>query len=309
MHTYALFNGGIDWETGSGPIEDCASPAPDSNPIVAGIGGYRYGFNGMEEDYEIYGTGNSYTTHFRQYDPRLGRWKSIDPLTTEFPWQSPYVAFDNNPVLFSDLTGASADSTITQNSVDTNFNPATGGVTVSGVLELRTQIFKDNEDGSRSLVSTVIETVRTTIEVSPSGEIENAITTTKFTGWDDLNGSYDLSFNNHQSNNKTDALPNVWGIASAEARFIKKNGLSSHARYAELAKARNNQNDVEFFYLLPARMIEMATGNLLTGLIGAGQVVGDATTSPNQYFGMGDENPSYYNQHIDFLNNEITIKK
>lgn len=39
----------------------------------------KYGFNGMRKDDELKGSGNSYTTDFRQYDPRLGRWLSIDP--------------------------------------------------------------------------------------------------------------------------------------------------------------------------------------------------------------------------------------
>jgi len=52
----------------------------------------------MEKDDKIKGEGNSYTTEFRQYDPRVGRWLSIDPLFANFPWQSPYVACDNNPI-------------------------------------------------------------------------------------------------------------------------------------------------------------------------------------------------------------------
>jgi RHS repeat-associated protein len=62
----------------------------------------------MEKDPEIKGEGNSYTTEFRQYDPRLGRWLSLDPLMTKFPWMSPYVAFDNNPVLYNDPLGLAA---------------------------------------------------------------------------------------------------------------------------------------------------------------------------------------------------------
>ncbi len=43
---------------------------------------YRYGFNGMEMDDEVRDSkGTSYTTEFRQYDPRVGRWLSIDPVT------------------------------------------------------------------------------------------------------------------------------------------------------------------------------------------------------------------------------------
>jgi len=71
---------------------------------------YKYGYNGMEKDDEVSGEGNSYTTEFRQYDPRLGRWKSLDPLMMQFPWMSPYVAFDNNPIYFVDPYGLASES-------------------------------------------------------------------------------------------------------------------------------------------------------------------------------------------------------
>lgn len=51
------------------------------------------------------GKGNSYTTEFRQYDPRLGRWLSLDPLMAKFPNQSPYASFNNNPMRFTDRNG------------------------------------------------------------------------------------------------------------------------------------------------------------------------------------------------------------
>jgi RHS repeat-associated protein len=63
----------------------------------------------METDGEVSGNGNSYTTEFRQYDPRLGRWKSLDPLMAQFPWMSPYVAFDNNPVFYNDPYGLASE--------------------------------------------------------------------------------------------------------------------------------------------------------------------------------------------------------
>jgi RHS repeat-associated protein len=68
---------------------------------------YRYAFNSMEKDDEVKGEGNSYTTEFRQYDPRLGRWLTLDPLFSNFPWQSPYCSFDNNPLIFTDVKGDS----------------------------------------------------------------------------------------------------------------------------------------------------------------------------------------------------------
>ena len=72
---------------------------------------YRYGFNGMEMDNEVrenpttgtVGTGNSYTTHFRQYDPRLGRWWSVDPVTRAS--MSIYIVMSNSPVSRIDPDG------------------------------------------------------------------------------------------------------------------------------------------------------------------------------------------------------------
>ncbi|MGD1845484.1 MAG: RHS repeat-associated core domain-containing protein [Salibacteraceae bacterium] len=72
------------------------------------VNNYRYAYNGMEKDDEAKGGGNSYTTMFRQHDPRLGRWLSLDPLSAKFPWQSAYVAMDNNPVVFNDPFGLEA---------------------------------------------------------------------------------------------------------------------------------------------------------------------------------------------------------
>jgi RHS repeat-associated protein len=68
-------------------------------------GEYRYGFGGQEKDDEISGEGNNYTAEFWQYDPRLGRRWNIDPLTFKYPWQSPYSAFNNNPIFFNDPLG------------------------------------------------------------------------------------------------------------------------------------------------------------------------------------------------------------
>jgi len=70
---------------------------------------YRYGFNGMEKDDELKGEGNSLNTEFRQYDPRLGKWLSLDPLMAKYPFQSPYAGFNNNPIYFADPSGLEGD--------------------------------------------------------------------------------------------------------------------------------------------------------------------------------------------------------
>ncbi|HEY4798516.1 MAG TPA: RHS repeat-associated core domain-containing protein [Bacteroidia bacterium] len=66
---------------------------------------YRYGFNGMEKNDEWKGSGNIYTTEFRQYDPRLGRWGSTDPMTELAPEETPYSFGFNAPIILSDPSG------------------------------------------------------------------------------------------------------------------------------------------------------------------------------------------------------------
>ncbi|MES2332475.1 MAG: RHS repeat-associated core domain-containing protein [Bacteroidota bacterium] len=66
---------------------------------------YKFGFNGMEKDEEIKGKGNSYTTEYRIYDSRTGRWLSVDPKASVSPDQSPYSSMDNNPIMFNDPLG------------------------------------------------------------------------------------------------------------------------------------------------------------------------------------------------------------
>jgi RHS repeat-associated protein len=66
---------------------------------------YRRGFNGMEKDDEFKGKGNSYTTEFRQYDPRTGRWLSLDPKASNFASYSPYNALADSPIIVIDVKG------------------------------------------------------------------------------------------------------------------------------------------------------------------------------------------------------------
>ena len=55
---------------------------------------YRYGFNGKENDTETqiqdYG--------MRIYNPRLGKFLSVDPLMTHYPFLTPYQFASNRPV-------------------------------------------------------------------------------------------------------------------------------------------------------------------------------------------------------------------
>ena len=70
---------------------------------ISCVGSYRYGYQGSEMDNEVKGQGNSYTTHFRQLDPRVGRWLSIDPKANA--QESPYASMGNSPIMFNDPLG------------------------------------------------------------------------------------------------------------------------------------------------------------------------------------------------------------
>jgi RHS repeat-associated protein len=61
------------------------------------VGDYRYGFNGKENDNEVKGTGNNVDFGARVYDPRIGRWLSVDPMSYERVGLSPYNSMSNNP--------------------------------------------------------------------------------------------------------------------------------------------------------------------------------------------------------------------
>lgn len=62
---------------------------------------YRYGFNAKENDGETgwqdYGE--------RMYNPKLSRFFSVDPITAQYPWYTPYQFTGDNPVRYVDLDG------------------------------------------------------------------------------------------------------------------------------------------------------------------------------------------------------------
>lgn len=77
--------------------------------------GYRYGFNGMEADDEVKNLkGTSYDFGARMYDPRVGRWLTIDPLAGKYPSMSPYIFVGNMPIIAIDPNGKEIIFTVTK---------------------------------------------------------------------------------------------------------------------------------------------------------------------------------------------------
>ncbi len=70
-------------------------------PGRSGGAGYRYGFNGKENDAETgwqdYG--------MRMYNPRLARFFTVDPITASYPMLTPYQFASNRPIDGIDLDG------------------------------------------------------------------------------------------------------------------------------------------------------------------------------------------------------------
>jgi RHS repeat-associated protein len=73
-----------------------------------GSGVYRYGFNGKENDNDIKGEGNQQDYGMRIYDPRVGRFLSVDPITKKYPELTPYQFASNTPIAAIDLDGLEA---------------------------------------------------------------------------------------------------------------------------------------------------------------------------------------------------------
>ena len=95
---------------------------------------YRYGYNGKENDNEVKGESNQQDYGFRVYDPRVGRFLSVDPLTKDYPMLTPYQFASNMPISAIDIDGlesklvvhelgANSTYSYTVDLTDPNLNP------------------------------------------------------------------------------------------------------------------------------------------------------------------------------------------
>lgn len=78
----------------------------------------------MEKDDELKGEGNSYDFGARMYDSRLGRWLTIDPLTSKYPFYTPYSFSGNRVIDCRELEGLEPIDAIDPKTKEPYFRPA-----------------------------------------------------------------------------------------------------------------------------------------------------------------------------------------
>jgi len=98
-------------------------------------GSYRYGFGGKENDNEAKGTGNQQDYGMRIYDPRLGRFLSLDPLWKTNSFESNYAYAHNSPILMQDIEGKNGEVTIVKNE-----NGKGGTITITTTVYVHAQV-------------------------------------------------------------------------------------------------------------------------------------------------------------------------
>lgn len=80
------------------------NPAQSTKAIKTGYDENRYRYNGIEYD-SAFGI-NEFEAHFRDLDPAIGRWTTVDPeIEDDAESGSPYASMSNNPILKLDPLG------------------------------------------------------------------------------------------------------------------------------------------------------------------------------------------------------------
>ncbi len=79
----------------------------------SGTSAYRYGFNGKEDDPD-WGGSLIQDYGFRLYSPAIGKFLSVDPISSSFPWYTPFQFAGNKPIANIDLDGLEDDYYLNQ---------------------------------------------------------------------------------------------------------------------------------------------------------------------------------------------------
>jgi RHS repeat-associated protein len=74
--------------------------------LGGGFADQNFGFQGQLKDDQLHVMeGTSYAFEYRVHDPRVGRFLSIDPLQSKYPWNSSYAFCENRTIDYKELEG------------------------------------------------------------------------------------------------------------------------------------------------------------------------------------------------------------
>jgi RHS repeat-associated protein len=189
---------------------------------------YRYGFNGKENDSEVKGTGNQYDYGFRIYDPRLGRFLSVDPLTKSYPWLTPYQFASNRPIDGIDLDGK-------------EWSVARSGNTVAFTVKIAVYNESNTLSNAKQL-QRLISSLEAKIESSFTKSFTNADGTT-------TNYTLDIQFDTKPSVSKDDSKFKLI-LRDVQPKLVDESaGTFSYAGGSTtVAKAGNNASQENVLY-------------------------------------------------------------
>ena len=214
---------------------------------------YRYGFNGKENDNEVKGMGNEQDYGARIYDNRVGRFLSVDPLSKQYPWYTPYSFGGNSPIKFIDLDGKE------------EYNPQQDPYFVAKLLtttfyEVKHSIenlayneFVPADPGKKWLATYKVENGRQVFEtVIRQVPVQGAVKEILNTGLDVLNvvvagkagmaGSVDASVFLAESGGETQVTKTIREGANIEKSVLRINQESGYIREAEEAVQLKKEN-------------------------------------------------------------------
>lgn len=120
---------------------------------------YRFGFNGKENDNEVKGEGNQQDYGMRIYDPRIGRFLSVDPLAKSYPWFTPYQFAGNMPIWAIDIDGLEGDKK--PNKTEVKLDKVD-----KEILELVKDMEKTDPETAKNIKSLINETAQSTQELN-----------------------------------------------------------------------------------------------------------------------------------------------
>ena len=137
----------------------------------------EFTFNGIEYEKEI--DIDLFEMDVRSYDPAIARFTAIDPITHHSA--STYTAFDNNPIYWTDPSGANAEEDPTKKTYSKTI--ITSSIDADGNTSVKMRTYSSTtvtaEDGSKTVTQSVTTTINTISNVEGEEGIKLATSSTE----------------------------------------------------------------------------------------------------------------------------------